>query len=88
MAEFLAEIGCECCLHWERKKLGRDASRDHRAMTTIATAKLADQSSRWRAIAAASVGNAFEWYDFVIYGYFATTIAKLFFPSKKRDANL
>ena len=40
------------------------------------------QSKRWRAVAAASLGNALEWFDFVIYGYFATTIAKLFFPSK------
>jgi len=30
-------------------------------------------SRRWRAVAAASIGNALEWYDFVIYGYFATT---------------
>lgn len=33
-----------------------------------------------REIAAAAVGNALEWFDFVIYGYFATIIAKLFFP--------
>src|SRR5579863_1199845 len=45
-------------------------------------ARTAPHSRRWRAVAAASVGNALEWYDFVIYGYFATTIAKLFFPSK------
>lgn len=51
-------------------------------MTTTATMELAVQSRRWRAVAAASVGNALEWFDFVIYGYFATTIAKLFFPSK------
>jgi MFS transporter, MHS family, proline/betaine transporter len=39
------------------------------------------QAQRWRAVAAASLGNALEWFDFVIYGYFAATIAKLFFPS-------
>src|SRR5215472_14904899 len=39
------------------------------------------KSQRWRAVAAASLGNALEWFDFVIYGYFAATIAKLFFPS-------
>lgn len=27
-------------------------------------------------------GNALEWYDFVIYGYFASVFAKLFFPVK------
>ncbi|MDR3156147.1 MAG: MFS transporter [Holosporaceae bacterium] len=26
-------------------------------------------------------GSALEWYDFAIYGFFATTIGKLFFPS-------
>ncbi|QBR04373.1 MFS transporter [Paraburkholderia pallida] len=33
-----------------------------------------------REIAAAALGNALEWFDFVTYGYFATLIAKLFFP--------
>jgi MHS family proline/betaine transporter-like MFS transporter len=34
-----------------------------------------------RVIVAASIGNALEWFDFLIYGYFAVTIAKLFFPT-------
>lgn len=34
-----------------------------------------------RAVAAASVGNALEFYDLLIYGYFAITIGKLFFPA-------
>lgn len=51
-------------------------------MAMTATMELADQSKRWRAVGAASIGNALEWYDFVIYGYLATTIARLFFPSK------
>ena len=34
-----------------------------------------------RAIAAASIGNALEFYDLLIYGYFAITIGKLFFPT-------
>jgi MHS family proline/betaine transporter-like MFS transporter len=45
-------------------------------------------SRRWRAVAAASIGNALEWYDFVIYGYFATTIAKLFFPTQNDAESL
>jgi MHS family proline/betaine transporter-like MFS transporter len=47
-----------------------------------AAADSATRSKRWRAVAAASLGNALEWFDFVIYGYFAVTIAKLFFPAK------
>jgi len=46
------------------------------------------QSQRWRAVAAASLGNALEWFDFVIYGYFAGTIAKLFFPSQSELESL
>jgi MHS family proline/betaine transporter-like MFS transporter len=45
-------------------------------------------AQRWRAVAAASLGNALEWYDFVIYGYFATTISRLFFPSKSELESL
>jgi MHS family proline/betaine transporter-like MFS transporter len=34
-----------------------------------------------RVIVAASVGNFVEWFDFAVYGFLATTIAQLFFPS-------
>jgi MHS family proline/betaine transporter-like MFS transporter len=34
-----------------------------------------------RVILAASVGNALEWYDFTVFGYFAPQIAAIFFPS-------
>ncbi|MEU2674764.1 MFS transporter [Streptomyces sp. NPDC007164] len=34
---------------------------------------------RRRAIIAACIGNFLEWYEFVLYGYFATIFAKLFF---------
>ncbi len=33
-----------------------------------------------RAVTAAVVGNVLEWYDFAVYGYLATIIAKNFFP--------
>lgn len=35
---------------------------------------------RKAAIKAAAIGNFVEWYDFVLYGLFSTTIAKVFFP--------
>ncbi|MFW7354606.1 MAG: MFS transporter [Brucella sp.] len=38
-------------------------------------------SESWRAVSAAVVGNILEWYDFAIYGYVATIIARNFFPS-------
>src|SRR5579883_1264109 len=33
-------------------------------------------------------GNVLEWYDFALYGYFATVIAKLFFPVKDEFISL
>ena len=35
----------------------------------------------FKVIAAASIGNALEWYDILVYGYFAVTISHLFFPT-------
>lgn len=49
------------------------------AATTLAASP--ERSHSWRAVIAASIGNALEWFDFVVYGFFAGTIAKLFFPS-------
>lgn len=43
---------------------------------------------RLRAVAAASIGNALEWFDFIIYGFFALTMAKLFFPSENQTVSL
>jgi len=43
---------------------------------------------RRKAITAACIGNFIEYYDFVVYGYFATVIAKLFFPSSDTAASL
>ncbi|MCS7150657.1 MAG: MFS transporter [Caldimicrobium sp.] len=34
------------------------------------------------------VGNTLEWYDFIVYGYFASQFAKLFFPSKDPSTSL
>ncbi|SFB68362.1 MFS transporter, MHS family, proline/betaine transporter [Polaromonas sp. OV174] len=43
------------------------------------TAKV--DSPPWRPVISASIGNALEWFDLVVYGFFAATISKLFFPS-------
>src|SRR5215467_10135412 len=49
-------------------------------MTGATSAESAAPARRWRAVIAASVGNALEWFDFVVYGFFAVTMARLFFP--------
>ena len=34
-----------------------------------------------RIVISSSIGNALEWYDFLVYGFFASIIGKLFFPA-------
>ncbi|MDQ5817135.1 MAG: MFS transporter, partial [Actinomycetota bacterium] len=41
-----------------------------------------------RATIGASIGNLVEWFDFAIYGYLATTLAVVFFPSDNPTASL
>ncbi len=42
--------------------------------------EIAAGPARRRVIMAGLIGNILEWYDFAIYGYFALTIGKQFFP--------
>src|SRR5215207_11172583 len=57
-------------------------------MTATAVADVPRKVARWKLVAAASVGNALEWFDFVIYGFFAVTMAKLFFPTGNETISL
>ena len=45
-------------------------------------------ASRNKQIAAAVIGNALEWYDFVVYGFLTVIIARLFFPDDNETASL
>ncbi|MEU6487991.1 glycine betaine/L-proline transporter ProP [Streptomyces sp. NPDC046887] len=49
---------------------------------------ITDQSAVKRAVKAASLGNAMEWFDFGIYSYLAVTIGRVFFPSGNDTAQL
>ncbi|WP_019447663.1 MFS transporter [Cupriavidus sp. BIS7] len=50
--------------------------------STVATADAQPRKqSQFRLIAACSLGNALEMYDFTVYSFFALLIGKLFFPS-------
>jgi MFS transporter, MHS family, proline/betaine transporter len=42
----------------------------------------------FRVVAAGTIGNVLEWYDFAIYGYFATQIGRQFFPHEDPVAQL
>jgi len=57
------------------------------ADTTHFTAQPMQPSLR-RLIVAATIGNVFEWFDFVVYGFFAVTIAEVFFPAGNPTASL
>src|SRR5271154_3329983 len=41
-----------------------------------------------RLIVAATIGNIFEWFDFVVYGFFALTLAEVFFPTGNPTVSL
>lgn len=47
-----------------------------------------DARMRRRVIWSSTVGNALEWFDFIVFGLFAETIGKLFFPKADATASL
>ncbi len=47
-----------------------------------------EPTSRRRVIVAGMIGNALEWYDFSIYGYFVGAIGQHFFPRENHTAQL
>ena len=46
------------------------------------------QTSTRRIIAAGAIGNILEWYDFAVYGYFAASIGRAFFPKEDPVAQI
>jgi len=49
---------------------------------------VAQRPSLSRVVIAATVGNVLEWFDFLVYGYFAVTIAEVFFPAGNPTVSL
>lgn len=41
-----------------------------------------ESNSMFKAVVAGSIGNALEWFDYGLYGYFASIISSQFFSSK------
>ena len=57
-------------------------------MSSATTTQAAPAPGMFKVIAAASIGNALEWYDILVYGYFAVTISHLFFPTVDQTLSL
>ena len=58
-----------------------EARHDRRHISAAALPK----PSMNRLIVAATIGNAFEWFDFVIYGIFAVTLSEVSFSGRQPD---
>lgn len=56
--------------------------------TTIQSGELRGASGAARLIVAASLGNALEFYEILVYGYFAVAISKVFFPAANEAVSL
>ncbi|MFZ2006207.1 MAG: MFS transporter [Stellaceae bacterium] len=55
---------------------------------TALTGGLPREEALTKVIVAATVGNVLEWFDFLVYGYFAVTIAEVFFPAQNPTVSL
>ncbi|MFD6024946.1 glycine betaine/L-proline transporter ProP [Streptomyces griseoluteus] len=59
-----------------------------RASKAQAEPTVTDPALVKRAVKAAALGNAMEWFDFGVYSYIAVTLGKVFFPSGNPTAQL
>ena len=55
---------------------------------TVDDITIVDNEMLKRAVGAAALGNAMEWFDFGVYSYLAVTIGKVFFASASNTAQL
>jgi MFS family permease len=49
---------------------------------------MSSRASRTQQVLAAVIGNALEWYDFVVFGFLTAIISRLFFPAESEYASL
>src|SRR5215469_16755908 len=58
-------------------------------MANNATPGVTDTSPQLSSvIIAATIGNILEWFDFLVYGFFAATLAEVFFPASNATVSL
>jgi MHS family proline/betaine transporter-like MFS transporter len=58
------------------------------AEAPLAAGAALSETSVTKLIVATSIGNALEWFDIAIYGYFAVYISKAFFPASDPSTSL
>jgi MFS transporter, MHS family, proline/betaine transporter len=64
----------------------RTARRGRRRKWARHEVRVADPAAMRRSIQGTAVGNFMEWYDFGVYGYIATTLARVFYPGDSVSA--
>ncbi len=69
-------------------RLFRAAQRRRHPRLRRSDITVTDERAVKRAVKAASLGNAMEWFDFGIYAYLAGTIGRVFFPSGNETVQL
>jgi MFS transporter, MHS family, proline/betaine transporter len=57
-------------------------------LSTTMTSDVVPEKSFAKQVVATSVGNALEWFDIAIYGFFAVYISKAFFPNNDPTTSL
>jgi MHS family proline/betaine transporter-like MFS transporter len=55
---------------------------------SLAPAPVSRSTPKPLQVAAAVIGNALEWYDFIIFGFLTVVISRLFFPAESQYASL
>lgn len=58
------------------------------AMAEPTTVRPLSNGKLYKLVIASSIGNALEWFDLIVYGFFAMTISKLFFPNTDETVSL
>ncbi|WP_144764214.1 glycine betaine/L-proline transporter ProP [Curtobacterium sp. 9128] len=73
--------------HGDRPVRSKGAAKRARRKLTSDDVTVVEESLLKRAVAAAALGNAMEWFDFGVFAYLATTIGQVFFPSDNPAAS-
>ncbi|QNE43117.1 glycine betaine/L-proline transporter ProP [Frigoribacterium sp. NBH87] len=66
----------------------KNAPTPRRRELTTDDVTVVEESMLKRAVSAAALGNAMEWFDFGVYAYITTTIAQVFFPPGNDALNI